>query len=1153
MAEFNELVIELQGQYAGVTQAFKELTQTLGNFSDVLRNATPQIQQYQRVIENLGKVLASQKNFGKQTTEAFNQAGNAYRRTASDVDILYRKITRLATVYEKLGQKSTARQLRSLGAEALLPLRQREAISALYDTKGLSKSELTALNVAIMAGVNRDIKQTAEVSDIAADKVAELQRELNKLATAYAKLGQVNRAAAVRQYAGGLRLGEQQANIQSLIREAGLQGEQVAALNDVLLNPAQIGQIAKGGATAIEDIAQKARRANTSLSEMMFNIGKLGAALHIFKRIGIALANMTKEAIDFVETLNLFQTALGEYATQATDFVNRMSVGLGISETTLMKYTGLFYQMATSMGVANDQAYIIAENFTKLALDIASYFNITIEQANEKLQAALAGQIRPLREIGIDISKSALQEEARRRGIQKSIEAMTTAEKRMLIYSAVIRQTRNAHGDFVKTIETVANQSKLLSENIIMLKKAWGEILMPTLEKVLPIVNGLLSGLTYLGESLARIAGYKVREFGGALNALDALDEEGENALETMGKLQKAVMGFDELNILSNKKTDDSFNIQLEEYDNGLHNIRNVVEKIGGLGLALQKAFKGFGEILEKVAPLTVLLGTTLATYFGVSFLGKIAAGIGKIGMALTGAFSMGTIGAVASLVAGVAALIAYFDRIQKERIAEKVAQQLGGLSITAAEADVVIGDLDGTLSDLYQNSLQAQEKLKPIKEGLDEAKRSADDFLSKFDKLSDEIPDHIDEIINAVDGMTNSAKDAFLQAHNIIYGGWEELFRQSGNVIDESEQALLDKIKLQGDGVAAVIEDIGRRIKEIYEQMANDATGSVEKQMEEIKRLRQLQYDLANEPILIEQEKKALERAEIMQKIRSGEYSADALKDLAEQYLDSLQESINNFNSLVKQRQAEINVKTRTRQELLAAGYTEDYLASIGYSQSDLDAMQAALDAFITSQRTQIGDETTWQAILDSLEAKKKTTASEMVKKLDEVAQRYEENAPWYILGIYKIAWAQKQAEKELGYSTIDIYNAVLAEKQANDELQKIIDELMKRYSDLPAYASGGFPASGQMFIANEGGNIEMIGKIGSQPVVANNQQIIEGVKQGVALGAYEAFVNALKDSGGLNANLYIGYEKIAQATEVGNRKIGKTFSTIPAGGNVI
>ena len=79
------------------------------------------------------------------------------------------------------------------------------------------------------------------------------------------------------------------------------------------------------------------------------------------------------------------------------------------------------------------------------------------------------------------------------------------------------------------------------------------------------------------------------------------------------------------------------------------------------------------------------------------------------------------------------------------------------------------------------------------------------------------------------------------------------------------------------------------------------------------------------------------------------------------------------------------------------------------------------------------------------------------------------------------------------------------------------------------------------------------MIGKIGSQPVVANNQQIIEGVKQGVALGAYEAFVNALKDSGGLNANLYIGYEKIAQATEVGNRKIGKTFSTIPAGGNVI
>ena len=1153
MAEFNELVIELQGEYKGVTEAFKQLTTTIGGFSSALKTALAPLQQYKSTLDGLDKIIKSQSALGKQTNNSIAQTGAVSRKAASDTDILYKKINALAVAYDRLGQKSTAKRLRSLGAESTFSTKQREALSAVYATQGLSKDTATALNATIMAGTNQEIQRTGEVAKTSSEKTATLQRELNKLATVYAKLGQTNRAGQLRQFSGTLGLGGQQQKAQQLASIVGLNDTQSTELSRLLLNPQQIEQALKGSSNALKDVATNSTKAGISLKDTL-SLGKFTAALYLMRRIGNALANVVKEAIDFVETLNLFQTALGSYAGQATEFVNKMSTGFGMSETTLMKYTGLFYQMATSMGVANENAYVLSENFTKLAVDLASYFNISIESANEKLQAALAGQIRPLRELGLDISETALQEEARRLGIEKSIEVMTAAEKIQLRYNAITRQSKNAHGDFAKTIGTVSNQTKILSENMLKLKKAWGEILMPALEDALPIVNGLVSGLTYLGQSLANIAGYKVKEFGGALNELGELDEEAENVLDTVNKLNKATMGFDELNILSQKQTsDNSLAFELKGYENGLDGIRDIVKEMGGMGLMLQNAFKGIGEALEKVAPLTVTLGSALLTYFSINAVGKLVAGIGKIGSALTGAFSAGAIGAIAAVVAGAIALVAYFDRINKEKIAEKVAKQLDGLTLSAKATSTVIGDLDGNLSDLYNTSMNAQSKLKPLKDGLDTTKESADDFLAKFDEMPTKIPDNIDKINEALDGMTLAAQNAFTESHSIIYSSWEEMFMQSSNRIDEDEQALLDKLAQQGTGVETIIADIGERIKQLYKEMANDATGSVASQMEEIKKLRQLQYDLANEPLLVEQEKRAMEREEILEKMQGGEYKADDLKGLGEDYLSSMQESIEQFNELIKQRQAEINVKSGTREQLLGAGYSEDYLASIGYSEDDIDAMTAALESFKESQKENIGDESTWQAILGSLQAKKKTTASEMEKKFAEVMQRYKDKAPWYLQGIYKTDWAWRKAGEELGYSGEDVYYAVKAEQQANAELQKIIDELMKQYGNLPAYASGGYPELGELFVANEFG-IEAMGKVGGRTAVVNNQQIALALGNEIYPAMYNAIVDGLRSSGGLNGNtiVKIGNDVVAKATKDGNRYAGNNFSTL-SGGNVI
>ena len=172
----------------------------------------------------------------------------------------------------------------------------------------------------------------------------------------------------------------------------------------------------------------------------------------------------------------------------------------------LMKnYQAVFAQMTNSMNLVTESSMNISETFTMLGNDIASLWNIDTDKAMKKLQSGLAGQIRPLRELGIDISKTSLEMYALNHGIEDSVEKMSQAAKVQLRYLAIMEQAEVAFGDMAKTIESPANQLRILSQQWTNLSRSIGNVFLPIVTNVLPYINGLVIALRNMTDALATL------------------------------------------------------------------------------------------------------------------------------------------------------------------------------------------------------------------------------------------------------------------------------------------------------------------------------------------------------------------------------------------------------------------------------------------------------------------------------------------------------------------------------------------------------------------------------------------------------------------------------------------------------------------------
>jgi hypothetical protein len=282
--------------------------------------------------------------------------------------------------------------------------------------------------------------------------------------------------------------------------------------------------------------------------------------------------------MDFTETINLFETAFrkigldsGEafemaFLDRAYDFNKKFTSMLTLDPNEIMNYQARFGAMSNSMGVVGETALNISSAFTALGADIASLFNIDIPVAMQKLQSGLAGQIRPLRDIGVDISKTSIAQTALNYGITESIEKMSAATKVQLRFLTTIRQMRLAMTDMARTINNPANQLRILQEQWRLMARAFGNIFLPVVARVLPYLNAVLIAITRIMNRIASAFGFKLPSFketpiymGDIPDPMEGLEDDpfdpissgAGNATDKVKELKKALAGFDELNVLN--------------------------------------------------------------------------------------------------------------------------------------------------------------------------------------------------------------------------------------------------------------------------------------------------------------------------------------------------------------------------------------------------------------------------------------------------------------------------------------------------------------------------------------------------------------------------------------------------------------------------
>lgn len=274
--------------------------------------------------------------------------------------------------------------------------------------------------------------------------------------------------------------------------------------------------------------------------------------------VGVSLAEAVKQSIDYSENLNLLQVALKGSADAGMQFVSTLQEIYGLDPTNILSSVGYFYQMSDAVGTSTKAAETMSMGLTKAAADISSLFNVDIETVQSNLASGMQGMSRAVRKYGMDIRAVTLKQTAMSLGIQGSTATMNEATLQGLRYVTMMRQAQNAMNDFGNTIESPANQLKIFKEQISQLGRAIGNFLIPILQKVLPLLNGIAMAIRVILTFLGTLFGLDIGSFNSSLTAgvgaandeADALAGVGSAAASAKKEIENLLAPFDELNIL---------------------------------------------------------------------------------------------------------------------------------------------------------------------------------------------------------------------------------------------------------------------------------------------------------------------------------------------------------------------------------------------------------------------------------------------------------------------------------------------------------------------------------------------------------------------------------------------------------------------------
>lgn len=382
------------------------------------------------------------------------------------------------------------------------------------------------------------------------------------------------------------------------------------------------------------------KNANSSMSALSGGIsgyiGKIGKMLAGAFAIG-KLIKFGKECVELGSNLSEVQNVVDVTFGSMSDQVNKFAQGalaqFGLSETAAKKYTSTMGAMLKSMGMTTGQALTMSETITGLSADMASFYNLDSDTAFEKIRAGISGETEPLKQLGINMSVANMQAYAMSQGITTAYSKMSQAEQTLLRYNYLLSVTSDAQGDFARTSNSWANQTRILAMQFDALKAEIGQGLIAALTPVVQGLNFLINKLRIAagyfrsfmelifgkqssggGSGVAEVVGDTTAIADSAGDASDSISGIGDSAKKAGDTAKKAAKGavasFDELHQLT-EKTDNGSGSNGSDGSGGANGLENLggaadvdLGKIEEGTSKLDSLFDGMLERLKEIATL---------------------------------------------------------------------------------------------------------------------------------------------------------------------------------------------------------------------------------------------------------------------------------------------------------------------------------------------------------------------------------------------------------------------------------------------------------------------------------------------------------------------------------------------------------------------
>ncbi len=346
------------------------------------------------------------------------------------------------------------------------------------------------------------------------------------------------------------------------------------------------------------------------------------------------LVEFGKESInlasDLQEVQNVVDTVFKNSAQEINEFADNALEAYGLSELSAKRYASTMGAMLDSMQIDDDVMLEMSKNLTALSGDMASFHDLSGDDAFQKIRAGISGETEPLKQLGINMSVANMEAFALSQGITKSYNSMTQAEQAILRYNYLLSVTANAQGDFIRTQDGWANQTRVLSERFNELKIVVGDLLINVLTPAVKVLNELVSTALAFAQALSSALGLEQTEASASVDSAATSQENLASATEDATEAQKAqnkvLASFDKLNDIS-KSADSSSTAASSSGGNSIDM---------GLSSYVSPSSSDFNTsfISEKLEEILAIVGVAcLAIGVILAFTGNVPLGLGLIAL----------------------------------------------------------------------------------------------------------------------------------------------------------------------------------------------------------------------------------------------------------------------------------------------------------------------------------------------------------------------------------------------------------------------------------------------------------------------------------------------------------------------------------------